>query len=117
MRFICKHTMNEHSLPKSEKLCSRTAINRLFAEGGAFIVYPLRIVYRIDDSTADPPQFFINIPKRNFKRAVKRVYLRRRIREAYRLHKFLSYIKPIPIDGLPPTSLLREFLGGSTFNY
>ena len=37
--------------------------------------------------------------------------------EAYRLHKFLSYIKPIPIDGLPPTSLLREFLGGSTFNY
>lgn len=37
--------------------------------------------------------------------------------EAYRLRKFLSYIKPIPIDGLPPTSLLREFLGGSTFNY
>lgn len=37
--------------------------------------------------------------------------------EAYRLRKFLSYIKPIPIDGLPPTSLLREFVGGSTFNY
>ena len=37
--------------------------------------------------------------------------------EAYRLRKFLSYIKPIPIDGLPPTSLLREFLGGSTFVY
>ena len=87
MRFICKHTMNEHSLPKSEKLCSRTAINRLFAEGGAFIVYPLRIVYRIDDSTTDPPRFFINIPKRNFKRAVKRVSLRRRIREASRLPK------------------------------
>ena len=50
MRFICKHTMNEHSLPKSEKLCSRTAINRLFAEGSAFIVYPLRIVYRISPS-------------------------------------------------------------------
>lgn len=79
--------MNEHSLPKSEKLCSRTAINRLFAEGSAFIVYPLRVVYRIDDSSTAPPQFFVNIPKRNFKRAVKRVYLRRRIREAYRLHK------------------------------
>ncbi|MBQ8226614.1 MAG: nucleoside kinase [Bacteroidaceae bacterium] len=37
--------------------------------------------------------------------------------EAYRLRKFLSYIKPIPLDGLPPTSLLREFVGGSTFIY
>jgi len=37
--------------------------------------------------------------------------------EAYRLRKFLSYLKPIPTEGLPPTSLLREFLGGSTFNY
>ena len=37
--------------------------------------------------------------------------------EAYRLRKFLSYVKPIPILGLPPTSLLREFLGGSSFNY
>ena len=68
MRFICKHTMNEHSLPKSEKLCSRTAINRLFAEGSAFIVYPLRVVYRIDDDSTAPPQFFVNIPKRKFKR-------------------------------------------------
>ncbi len=37
--------------------------------------------------------------------------------EAYRLMKFLSYVKPISIDGLPPTSLLREFMGGSTFRY
>ena len=37
--------------------------------------------------------------------------------EAYRLRKFLSYIRPISIEGLPPTSLLREFLGGSTFSY
>ena len=37
--------------------------------------------------------------------------------EAYRLLKFLRYIKPIPEDQIPPTSLLREFLGGSSFNY
>ena len=37
--------------------------------------------------------------------------------EAYRLKKFLSYIKPIPADQIPPTSLLREFLGGSSFKY
>lgn len=37
--------------------------------------------------------------------------------EAYRLLKFLKYIKPIPADQIPPTSLLREFLGGSSFEY
>lgn len=37
--------------------------------------------------------------------------------EAYRLRKFLSYLRPISTKGLPPTSLLREFLGGSTFRY
>ena len=37
--------------------------------------------------------------------------------EAYRLLKFLRYIKPIPETQIPPTSLLREFLGGSSFTY
>ena len=37
--------------------------------------------------------------------------------EAYRLLKFLHYIKPIPDTQIPPTSLLREFLGGSSFEY
>jgi uridine kinase len=37
--------------------------------------------------------------------------------EAYRLLKFLRYIKPIPDGDIPPTSLLREFLGGSSFKY
>lgn len=37
--------------------------------------------------------------------------------EAYRLRSFLEYIQPIPNRALPPTSLLREFLGGSSFKY
>ena len=37
--------------------------------------------------------------------------------EAYRLRKFLSYFKPISSTLLPSTSLLREFLGGSSFKY
>ncbi len=37
--------------------------------------------------------------------------------EAYRLRKFLDYFAPVSYDTLPPTSLLREFLGGSSFNY
>ena len=35
--------------------------------------------------------------------------------EAYRLRKFLSYFASLPFRSLPPTSLLREFLGGSSF--
>lgn len=37
--------------------------------------------------------------------------------EAYRLLRFLSYFEPVPADQVPPTSLLREFLGGSSFHY
>ena len=37
--------------------------------------------------------------------------------EAYRLLKFLKYINPIPYQQVPSTSLLREFLGGSSFKY
>lgn len=37
--------------------------------------------------------------------------------EAYRLRKFLKYFVSIPFDTLPHVSLLREFLGGSTFTY
>ena len=37
--------------------------------------------------------------------------------EAYRLLKFLKYIRPIPNRQVPSTSLLREFLGGSSFKY
>lgn len=37
--------------------------------------------------------------------------------EAYRLRRFLSYFQPINERSIPPTSLLREFLGGSSFHY
>lgn len=37
--------------------------------------------------------------------------------EAFRLLRLLSYFEPIPADQIPTTSLLREFLGGSSFRY
>lgn len=37
--------------------------------------------------------------------------------EAQRLLRFLDYIVPLPSDELPPTSVVREFLGGSSFKY
>lgn len=37
--------------------------------------------------------------------------------EAHRLLKFLQYFVPIPEREIPPTSFLREFVGGSSFRY
>ena len=36
---------------------------------------------------------------------------------AHRLRKFLSYFEPISVREIPPTSFLREFVGGSSFHY
>lgn len=88
-------------LSKTDKLCSRTKIENLFAQGQSFIQYPIRVVYRIHPQTTpeETHQFFISVPKRKFKKAVKRVWLRRRIREAYRLHKhILPTIEGFAID-------------------
>lgn len=75
---------------KAEKLCSRTAITRLFDTGKSSVAYPLRIVMaesaRKEGATA---QFMITVPKKKIRKAVGRVLIRRRIREAYRLNRRL----------------------------
>ncbi len=82
--------MAELSLHKSEKLCSRTAVNRLFSEGSPAKAYPLRAVYAESQRTyGAPAQFMITIPKKKIRTAVGRVLLRRRVREAYRLNRHL----------------------------
>ena len=75
--------MSELSLHKTEKLCSRTAVNRLFAEGKPAKAYPLRAVYNESNRTyGAAAQFMITIPKKKIRKAVGRVLLRRRVREA-----------------------------------
>ena len=75
----------DYKLNKDEKLCSRTAVNRLFEEGHSLMAFPLRAAYRLRPRGDHPVQFLISIPKKRIRRAVHRVTLRRRVREAYRL--------------------------------
>ena len=77
----------DHKLNKDEKLCSRTAVNLLFAEGQSLMAFPLRAAYRLRPRGEHPVQFLITIPKKRVRKAVNRVTLRRRVREAYRLNR------------------------------
>jgi len=60
----------------------------MFVSGESFLSYPIKVVFLKTDSTqAYPVQAAFTVSKRNFKRAVKRNLLKRRMREAYRLNK------------------------------
>jgi len=77
-----------NSFPKSEHLCGDKRIGLLFTQGDAFIAYPLRVVYLIaPKKDVESASVMVSVPKKRFKRAVKRNRLKRLMREAYRLNK------------------------------
>lgn len=84
-------TVKGNRLYKSEKLCSRTAISKLFSDGRSVSAFPLRVVIRMNEYAGDGrhARFMITVPKKKIKKAVGRVLLRRRVREAYRLNRNL----------------------------
>ena len=79
------------SLKKNERLCSFSEIQSLMKKGETFFHYPFKVVYQNisieEEGTQAPNAIMVSVPKRNFKRAVKRNLLKRRIRESYRLNK------------------------------
>jgi ribonuclease P protein component, eubacterial len=80
--------MKENRFYKTERLCSKKDFEQLFTGSSSFFVYPFKVVYRtVDYSEKEYLKIGISVSKRNFKRAVKRNYIKRRIREAFRLNK------------------------------
>ena len=74
--------------PKSERLCSKKTIELLFKEGKVEFLYPYRVVFSIKDQPDKiPPQVLFAVSRKNFKKAVHRNWIRRRMKEAYRLNK------------------------------
>jgi ribonuclease P protein component len=69
---------------KNEKLKSQKTIEQLFLEGQSVSAYPLRLVYLKHDQSL---KVGVSVSKRNFKRAVDRIRIKRLLREAYRLNK------------------------------
>ena len=72
---------------KEERLKSKKSIDALFTDSESFAVFPLRIIYKVLPDTAVPPRLMISVPKKRLKHAVDRNQVRRRVREAYRLHR------------------------------
>lgn len=88
------------TLRKPEKLRHKKLVNPLFLEGKSWYEFPLRMVWKTYESAEleaafrnglppalGPMQMLITVPKKKRRHAVDRVLLRRRIREAYRLHR------------------------------
>ena len=77
---------------KTERLCSKKTIGALFASGETFLGYPLKVVFvKTQADQVSPVLAAFSVSKRNFKQAVKRNFLKRRMREAYRLNKNQFY--------------------------
>ena len=97
------------TLPKVERLNSRILIERLFTGGSKSLpAFPLRIVYMpVEGENLPAATILISVPKKRFKRAVKRNRVKRQVREAYRKNKhiLLDALKnsgrklPLPLSG------------------
>ena len=84
--------MEGFTFHKEERLCSQKIIGELFTSGESFLAYPLKVVFlKTDLEVSYPVQAAFTVSKRNFKRAVKRNLLKRRMRESYRLNKSTLY--------------------------
>lgn len=83
---------HKNTLCKEERLHGRNAVEKLFKDAGSrsMVAFPVRVVYVLAPPQADTcvnTRMLVSVPKRQFKRAVKRNRVKRQVREAYRKYK------------------------------
>lgn len=82
-----------YNFQKEERLCSKKLLEELFKNGSSFLLYPYRVTWLLSPNPLQdfPAQVVVAVPKKRFKHSVDRNLIKRRIKEAYRLHKFLNF--------------------------
>lgn len=104
------------TLSKEERICSRKLIEKLFngADSHSLSAFPLRVVYMtegLDEDSEDisgaQAQMLVSVPKRYFKRAVKRNRVKRQVREAYRKNKSIVFTR---LESLPHKRVSMAFI-------
>lgn len=103
----------KQTFSKSERLCSQKLIESLFDRQNkanqGFLVYPIRVVFQQNEA-GEGIQVMFTVSKRNFKKAVDRNIVRRRMREAYRKNKYL-------LEAYPASSMGFIFVAKEILDY
>ncbi|MDD3773329.1 MAG: ribonuclease P protein component [Weeksellaceae bacterium] len=76
------------SLGRKKRLKSRKKIERLFIQGERSYKFPIRMVYFLEKNEVSQFQITVSVPKKLIKKAVERNTIKRRMKEAFRLHQF-----------------------------
>jgi len=100
--------VKRYGLGKEERLCSLKLIRSLFAEGKSFYQFPVRVIYRILREEAKyPVQAAFSVSKKSIRTATGRNFIRRRMKEAYRMNK------PVPSETFAGKGLIVMFIYSS----
>ncbi|HYG20690.1 MAG TPA: ribonuclease P protein component [Ohtaekwangia sp.] len=111
--------MGQLTFRKEEKLRKEKSIQELFDKGSSFYLFPFK-VYLMQNTDEQYPvhQVLVSVSKKNFKRAVDRNLIKRRMRESYRLQKHHLRAHPPLVFGfiyshkeiLPQTEVMKKML-------
>lgn len=103
------------SFPKTMRLRNPRTITAIFEQSENYTAFPIRALWRQTDNAPQALQVMFSVPKRNFKRAVMRNLIRRRMREAFRVnHHALTNLLTLHNLHL---SLTFIYIGKQAFDY
>ena len=93
---MVQNSATMHTFKKEERLCNKMLIEQLFHNGSSFLCYPFKVSWLLAGAPLNfPAQVLFSVSKKRYKTAVERNMIKRRAREAYRLHKQTYLYNPL----------------------